>query len=282
MDPAHAPTLECISSGMAAFDSGDFASAEVSFARATRFAAEGACPGPRAVRKCRSYALASRLLRHAATLAAACARAEVTGSNPGTETTRTTPGPASAWSNPSANGRAAAAEISRVARHLAALPLDVRHRATILRFAAVWNIRAGHVAWASGALAAAAKSEDARRGEDASAATKTGRRKRPPSAEVTRRCAAAAAAGLTPFGPARYAAATPAEERPGRVCAATLRTAPTNAPTKTCRACRATHLDDALVGEACAACGGDARAGGVRFGRVGFFFPGGGGCGCGV
>ena len=244
MDPAHAPTLEFISSGMAAFDSGDFASAEVSFARATRFAAEGACPGPRAVRKCRSYALASRLLRHAATLAAACARAEVTGSNPGTETTRP-PGPSDAWSNPSANGRAAAAEMSRVARHLAALPLDVRHRATILRFAAVWNIRAGHVAWASGALAAAA---------DASAAK--GRRKRPPSAEVTRRCAAAAAAGSTPFGPARYAAATPAEERPGRVCAATLRTAPTNAPTKTCRACRATHLDDALVGEACAACGG--------------------------
>jgi hypothetical protein len=73
---------------------------------------------------------------------------------------------------------------------------------------------------------------------------------------VTRRCAAAAAAGLTPFGPARYAAATPAEERPGRVCAATLRTAAIGTATRTCAACRAAHVDDALAGEACAACGG--------------------------
>ena len=195
VDPAHAPTLECISSGMAAFDSGDFASAEVSFARATRFAAEGACPGPRAVRKCRSYALASRLLRHAATLAAACARG-------GDRFEPRDRGDSSTPRDPRPRGRTRA-------------PTDARRR---LRCRASRDTSPRSLSTAD----TAPPSFDSRRCGTSARDTSRGlparslpppaadaSSKRPPSAEVTRRCAAAAAAGLTPFGPARYAARRP-------------------------------------------------------------------------
>jgi hypothetical protein len=49
--------------------------------------------------------------------------------------------------------RVAAAEVARLSRHLAALPLDGQHRATLLRFAAVWNLRAGNLKVAAAMLA---------------------------------------------------------------------------------------------------------------------------------
>mmetsp|Transcript_24352 Transcript_24352/g.60549 ORF Transcript_24352/g.60549 Transcript_24352/m.60549 type:complete len:274 (-) Transcript_24352:164-985(-) len=58
---------------------------------------------------------------------------------------------AAAWSSP--DRRATAAEIARLSRHLASLPLDAKHRAVILRFAAVWNLRAGRTRAAAGMLA---------------------------------------------------------------------------------------------------------------------------------
>ena len=178
----------------------------------------------------------------------------------------------------------AARELARLARHIAALPLDAKHRACACRFAAAWHFRLGAVALGGeylAAAAAAAASAARLEGEG----TREGASARAALAPLAR-CAIAVSLGAKPGGPfasgadAAAAAAAlrsallhpDANETAGWVCAATLRslTAPAG-PDSTddahrtdtegscaveCARCRAAHCEAFAGGDgaACAVC----------------------------
>ena len=178
----------------------------------------------------------------------------------------------------------AARELARLARHIAALPLDAKHRACACRFAAAWHFRLGAVALGGeylAAAAAAAASAARLEGEG----TREGASARAALAPLAR-CAIAVSLGAKPGGPfasgadaaaaaaLRSAAAANANENetPGWVCAATLRSLTARRPpTSTddahrtdaevsgaveCARCRAAHCEAFAGGDgaACAVC----------------------------
>ena len=184
------------------------------------------------------------------------------------------------------NNVSAARELARLARHIAALPLDAKHRACACRFAAAWHFRLGAVALGGeylAAAAAAAASAARLEGEE----TREGASARAALAPLAR-CARAVSRGAKPGGPfasgadAAAAAAAlrsallhpDANETAGWVCAATLRsltarrsplTDSTDDAHRTdtegsgaveCARCRAAHCEAFAGGDgaACAVC----------------------------
>ena len=230
----HVETLRWASRGIDALEKSDYETCELAFKAATKLAVAGHAPSVHAAAKCRAYAVAARALRLARAVSltvetdardASVARdadlRDASVTRDARERSRFVP----------SKGRnlSAARELARLARHLAALPLDAKHRACACRFAAVWHFRLGaralggeYLAAAAAATAYAAQFE----GEE-------GARARAALAPLAR-CARAAARGAKPGGPflvgdvasdegeARAFSADPAEVA-GWVCAATLR-----------------------------------------------------------
>jgi hypothetical protein len=136
--------------------------------------------------------------------------------------------------------------MSRLTRHLAALALDRGHRVVVLRFAAVWNARAGCAIAASRMLASASEGARARGDVDAAAA-------------LTKLSAGARRGGGG--GGRERVAGVPLDEIPGVLCAATLRSLPAagSAGCATCARCAATHWGGEGKAVACAFCDASLR-----------------------
>jgi hypothetical protein len=237
---------------MAALDTCDYETCESAFKAATKLAVAGRAPSVRAAVKCRSYAVAARALRFARAVSSTIVKEgntqkKLVGRN-----------------------LAAAIELARLARHVAALPLDAKHRACLCRFAAAWHFKLGDVESGSRYLAAAATAAAfaARfEGED-------GDRARVAIASLAR-CARAMERGAKPGGPFAFADETQsasevsadASEVPGWVCAATLRSLRRNTDVESnpemkglaaveCARCRTAHCEAFALGDgaACAVC----------------------------
>ena len=248
---SHEETLRWALRGMDALDTCDYETCESAFKAATKLAVAGRAPSVRAAVKCRSYAVAARALRFARAVSSTIVKEgnvpKLVGQN-----------------------LAAAIELARLARHVAALPLDARHRACACRFAAAWHFKLGafesgsrYLAAAATAAASAARFE----GED-------GERARVAIASLAR-CARAMERGAKPGGPFAFADETQSSsevsadawEVPGWVCAATLRSLRRNTDAESnpemkglaaveCARCRTAHCEAFALGDgaACAVC----------------------------
>ena len=246
-DASHAPTLRAVAGGMRALESNDFQEAETSFKAAAVLAAAGRCPGPLALEKCRAYFLASKLLGACQNIAAGMVAGQEQGQFVGGQ--------------PQRRHDAAAIEIACLSRHLASLPLDAKHLAVVLRFAAVWNLRVGRTHAAARMLATLAGGGGGG-GGGASSSPRTAGAAR----DALRRCAAAAAAGIGGGGGGGGGGGfnmngngmdvADDDERPGAVCAKTLRSLPPLLRRRMCAVCAAAHSPEAAahVGAACAVC----------------------------
>jgi hypothetical protein len=175
---------------------------------------------------------------------------------------------------------AAARELARLARHLAALPLDFAHRSCVARFAAVWHARAGLAKRAAAYAAAAAAAAAA---EVVSASGAAAKAKAKAKAASLARCAFGfeGTGFFFPYGKdddarslrARSIAEDAYESRvsssgetPGWVCAATARSLRFGTFGRTdsdgdddaaeCERCRATHCASFAksAGALCAVC----------------------------
>jgi hypothetical protein len=164
-----------------------------------------------------------------------------------------------------------------LARHVAALPLDVVHREKLARFAATWNLRANlteaGAEWLAFAVACREatnrrrRSSSSRGDQDRSSrgSDRSGQDKdedededAPPLASLRRCAAGARAASAGGLG-----VAVPEDEEAGEMCAATLRSLPRGgdrtAGVVRCGACGAKHAaafaaTPPPAGGVCAAC----------------------------
>jgi hypothetical protein len=252
VNQSHEETLRWALRGMDALDKNDYETCESAFKAATKLAVAGRAPSVRAAVKCRSYAVAARALRFARAVSSTIVKEgntqqKLVGRN-----------------------LAAAIELARLARHVAALPLDAKHRACLCRFAAAWHFKLGDVESGSRYLAAAATAAASAarfEGED-------GERARVAIASLAR-CARAMERGAKPGGPFAFADDTrsasevsgDAWEVPGWVCAATLRSLRRNTDVESnpemkglaaveCARCRTAHCEAFALGDgaACAVC----------------------------
>ena len=153
----HPETLQWALRGIAALESCDYETCELAFKAATKLAVAGRAPSVRAAVKCRSYAIAARAARFARAVASTIENGSPTerafGDDAKENRARTT---RRAFVLSKGNNASAARELARLARHIAALPLDAKHRACACRFAAAWHFRLGAVALGGEYLAAAA------------------------------------------------------------------------------------------------------------------------------
>ena len=221
LNQTHPETLRWSLRGIEALERSDYETCESAFKAATKRAVSGAAPSVKAAAKCRSYAVAARALR----FARAVSQTIETDASAGDDASKEDASVAKPKRFDLSRGRnlAAARELARLARHVAALPLDAKHRACACRFAAAWHFRLGahalggeYLAAAATATAVAAQFE----GEE-------GARARAALAPLAR-CAHAVARGAKPGGPFRevvtkFPFAPDASEVAGWVCAATLR-----------------------------------------------------------
>ena len=279
----HPETLQWALRGIAALESCDYETCELAFKAATKLAVAGRAPSIRAAVKCRSYAVAARAARFARAVSSTIETESPTRRAFGDDTKENTPG---VFVLSKGNNVSAARELARLARHIAALPLDAKHRACACRFAAAWHFRLGAVALGGeylAAAAAAAASAARLEGEE----TREGASARAALAPLAR-CSRAVSRGAKPGGPfasgadAATAAAAlrsallhpDANETAGWVCAATLRsltarrsplTDSTDDAHRTdtegsgaveCARCRAAHCEAFAGGDgaACAVC----------------------------
>ena len=283
----HPETLQWALRGIAALESCDYETCELAFKAATKLAVAGRAPSVRAAVKCRSYAIAARAARFARAVASTIENGSPTerafGDDAKENRARTT---RRAFVLSKGNNASAARELARLARHIAALPLDAKHRACACRFAAAWHFRLGAVALGGeylAAAAAAAASAARLEGEE----TRQGASARAALAPLAR-CARAISRGAKPGGPFASGAdtvpapagspsayAADANETAGWVCAATLRSLSASARPESaadderirrtdaegsgaveCARCRAAHCEAFAGGDgaACAVC----------------------------
>ena len=283
----HPETLQWALRGIAALESCDYETCELAFKAATKLAVAGRAPSVRAAVKCRSYAIAARAARFARAVASTIENESPTerafGDDAKENRARTT---RRAFVLSKGNNASAARELARLARHIAALPLDAKHRACACRFAAAWHFRLGAVALGGeylAAAAAAAASAARLEGEE----TRQGASARAALAPLAR-CARAISRGAKPGGPFASGAdtvpapagspsayAADANETAGWVCAATLRSLSASARPESaadderirrtdaegsgaveCARCRAAHCEAFAGGDgaACAVC----------------------------
>ena len=283
----HPETLQWALRGIAALESCDYETCELAFKAATKLAVAGRAPSVRAAVKCRSYAIAARAARFARAVASTIENGSPTERAFGDDAKENRARTTHVFVLSKGNNASAARELARLARHIAALPLDAKHRACACRFAAAWHFRLGAVALGGEYLAAAAAAA-------ASAARLEGEETRPGASARAAlaplaRCARAISRGAKPGGPfasgadaapdangaLRSAYAADANETAGWVCAATLRSLsarvqrPESADDERirrtdaegsgaveCARCRAAHCEAFVGGDgaACAVC----------------------------
>ena len=287
MNRTHPETLQWALRGIAALESCDYETCELAFKAATKLAVAGRAPSVRAAVKCRSYAVAARAARFARAVASTIENespneSRAFGGDDTKENHARTTHTHRVFVLSKGNNVSAARELARLARHIAALPLDAKHRACACRFAAAWHFRLGAVALGGeylAAAAAAAASAARLEGKE----TREGASARAALAPLAR-CARAVSRGAKPGGPFasgadaaaaaafRSAYAADANETAGWVCAATLRSLTAREKSDStddahrtdtegsgaveCARCRAAHCEAFAGGDgaACAVC----------------------------
>ena len=280
----HPETLQWALRGIAALESCDYETCELAFKAATKLAVAGRAPSVRAAVKCRSYAIAARAARFARAVASTIENGSPTerafGDDAKENRARTT---RRAFVLSKGNNASAARELARLARHIAALPLDAKHRACACRFAAAWHFRLGAVALGGEYLGRRRRRRERRAARGRGNATRRSRAPRRaaarcaraiPRRETGRSVASGADTVPAPAGsPSAYAA--DANETAGWVCAATLRSLSASARPESaadderirrtdaegsgaveCARCRAAHCEAFAGGDgaACAVC----------------------------
>jgi hypothetical protein len=232
----HDATLRLALLGIAALEANDFDTSELHFKAATKLAVTGNTPCLQAAVKCRAYCVASRALRLCKAVAATVEEGGelgegVDGVN-ARGVTRQGESKKQKWRCPSQNNLDAALEIARLSRHLVSLPLDFKHRVCVCRFAVVWHQRAGLIKRAGEFLSVVSNATRVASEYEGKENTKE------IFLQITR-CARFVADGGVPYGAFETDNGTQAHhnvsseenlelhiqknERPGWVCAATLR-----------------------------------------------------------
>ena len=226
-------------------------------------------PSVRAAVKCRSYAIAARAARFARAVASTIENESPTERAFGDDAKENRGNDARAFVLSKGNN-ASAGELARLARHIAALPLDAKHRACACR-----SRRRGIQTRRGGSrrrvLGRRRRRRRERRGSEGENAT---RRPRAPLSRRSRDARAAISRGAKPGGPFASGAdtvpapagspsayAADANETAGWVCAATLRSLSARRPSRKRRRRRTDRGTDAEGSGAveCARCRAAAR-----------------------
>ena len=146
--------------------------------------------------KCRSYAIAARAARFARAVASTIENGSPTERAFGDDAKENRARTTHVFVLSKGNNASAARELARLARHIAALPLDAKHRVRV-SLAAAWHFRLGAVALGGeylAAAAAAAASAARLEGEESDQALRARR------AAPLARCARAISRGAKPGG----------------------------------------------------------------------------------